>query len=165
LSSKLRIRIGEVEIDYEGPEEFLKEDLPQLLKTAMELHEASGSPVSRNDDKKGGATGAGATGGGTLSLTTSSIAAKLGSKSGAELLTAAAAHLALVKRTEPFTRQQLLKEMKSATSYYSKNYSANLSGYIKTALQRGGPLSETTKNSYALTAGARADLEKKLADD
>lgn len=164
MSSKLRIRIGEVEIDYEGTEEFLKQELPQLLKTAMELHKASGAtPASDGNKKKDGAA-AGGGGGAALSLTTASIAAKLGSKSGSDLLTAAAAHLALVKKTEPFSRQQLLDEMQSATSYYKSSYSPNLSKYIKTAIQKEGPLSETAKNMYALKAAARADLEKKLAD-
>lgn len=161
MSSKLRIRIGEVEIDYEGTEEFLKQELPQLLKTAMELHKASGGPPAGAAGKTGALGGASK----VASLTTGSIAAKLGAKSGSDLLMAAAAHLALVKNTEPFTRQQLLTEMQSATSYYKTTYSTNLTSYINRALQKDGPLSETAKNSYALTAAARTDLEKKLADD
>lgn len=164
LSSKLRIRIGEVEIDYEGTEEFLKQELPQLLKTAMELHKAAGSPSPRDKDKKQ----ASGDGGGQTevpSLTTGSIAGKLGCKSGSDLLLAAAAHLALVKKSEPFSRQKLLAEMQEATSYYKSSYSANLSKYIKTALLKDGPLSETAKNSFALKAASRADLEKKLADN
>lgn len=164
MSSKLRIRIGEVEIDYEGTEEFLKRELPQLLKTAMELHKASGAASASGAVKDGG-SGSSAGKGRVGSLTTGSIAATLGAKSGSELLTAAAAHLALVKDTEPFTRKQLLTEMQSATSYYKSSYSPNLTKYIKTALQKGGPLSETSRNHYALTAAARADLEMKLADN
>lgn len=166
MSSKLRIRIGEVEIDYEGTEEFLKEELPQLLKTAMELHRASGGPSAGGTGKgKVGAPGGSAGASNVPTLTTGSIAAKLGAMSGSDLLMAAAAHLALVKKTEPFTRKQLLTEMQSATSYYKSSYSTNLTKYIKTALQKDGPLSETAKNAYALTAAARSELEKKLADD
>jgi hypothetical protein len=164
VSSKLRIRIGEVEIDYEGTEEFLKQDLPQLLKTAMELHKASGGSISGGTGKTG-ATDGSASAPKVASLTTGGIAAKLGAKSGSDLLKAAAAYLALVKNAQTFSRQQLLSEMQSATSYYKKSYSTNLTKYIKTALQKDGFLSETAKNSYALTAGARADLERRLADD
>lgn len=160
MSSKLRIKIGEVEIDYDGSEEFLKQELPQLLKTAMELHRASetasGQTKKREVPKGGDST--------TVSLTTNSIATRLGAKTGGDLLLAAAAHLALVKETEPFSRTQLLEAMKSATNYYNKNYSTNLSGYIKSALQKDGPLSETAKHTFALTATARASLEQKLAD-
>ena len=164
MSSKLRIRIGEVEIDYEGTEEFLKQELPQLLKTAMELHKASG--VQPAPKAKSQASGAGEGGGppGGPTLTTNSIAAKLNAKSGSDLLKAAAAHLALVKKTEPFTRQQLLTEMKGATSYYQANYSTNLSSYIKTAIQKDGPLSENAANSFALKATARTSLEALLAN-
>jgi len=152
-----------VEIDYEGTEEFLKQELPQLLKTAMELHKVADTSSTHRPDKKANKTDD-QTGGPTISLTTNSIAAQLGAKSGSDLLLAGAAHLALVKKQEPFTRQQLLTEMKSATSYFNKNYTTNLSSYLKTAIQKDGPLSETAKNSYALTAAARANLEKKLAD-
>jgi hypothetical protein len=164
LSSKLRIRIGEVEIDYEGTEEFLKQELPQLLKTAMELHKAAGPPQSGDKAKKKG-SGAAEGAGDVPTLTTGSIAAKLGSKSGSDLLLAAAAHLALVKKVEPFSRPQLLAEMQEATSYYKTSYSANLSKYIKTALLKDGPLSETARNSFALKAATRTEMEKKLADD
>jgi len=163
MSSKLRIRIGEVEIDYEGTEEFLKLEVPQLLKTAMELHKAFGGDPRGGGDPTSRGTAAEPVR--PISLTTGSIAAKLNAKSGSDLLTAAAAHLAIVKGTMPFTRQQLLEEMQSATAYYKKNYSANLTKYIKKALQKDGPLSETSKNSYALKAAARKELEQKLAND
>jgi len=162
LSSKLRIRIGEVEIDYEGTEEFLKQELPQLLKTAMELHQAAGTVSGDGQPKKKDAA-AGKGGGGVPSLTTGSIAAKLGSKSGSDLLLAAAAHLTLVSKKDTFSRQQLLTEMQSATSYYKTSYSANLSRYFKTALLKDGFLSEISSNSFALNAVNRTELEKKLA--
>ena len=114
LSSKLRIRIGEVEIDYEGTEEFLKQELPQLLKTAMELHKAAETTAGGVKTAKKHHMPAGG-GGEVLSLTTGSIAAKLSAKSGSDLLQAAAAHLALVSKKETFSRQQLLTEMQSAT--------------------------------------------------
>ena len=164
MTSKLRIKIGEVEIDCEGTEEFLKQELPQILKTAMELHKARGA-VQTSEDSPRRDSKAPEESGEVPSLTTASIAAKLNSKSGGDLLLAASIHLALVKKIEPFTRQQLLTEMQSATSYYKKTYSNNLSKYIKAALVKEGPLSETAKNSFALTAAARASIGKKLADD
>lgn len=164
MSSKLRIRIGEVEIDYEGTEEFLKQELPQLLKTAMELHKAAGPSSPASDSKKGKA-GVAAAASGVLSLATNSIAVRLGVKSGSDLLKAAAACLALVNKTEPFSRQQLLREMQSATAYYKSTYGSNLTKYLRNAIQKDGPLSQTAQNAYALKAAARADLEKNLADN
>ncbi len=163
MNSKLRIRIGEVEIDYEGTEEFLKQELPQLLKTAMELHKAAGAtPANEADGKSNPADETGGAKNG-LSFTTGGIAAKIEAKSGSDLLLAAAGHLVLMNKTEPFSRAQLLTEMKDAKAYYKKSYSGNLSGYLKTAL-RDGSLAETATDSFTLTARARKDLEKKLAD-
>lgn len=139
----------------------MKEDLPKLLKTAVELHEAAGRLQGGNgdDEQQRGKT----TSTKMPSLTTGSIAGKIGAKSGSDLLLAAAGHLALVKKRDTFSRQALHDEMKSATAYYKKNYSTNLSSYLKTAL-KDGPLSETAKDTFALTAAAREDLEKKLAN-
>lgn len=162
MTSKLRIKIGEVEIEYEGSEDFLKQELPQLLKTAMDLHKASGASANKTSPASNNA-GNGA-GGDIPALTTTSIAAKIGAKYGSDLLLAAAANFALVKKKEPFTRQELLKEMQSATAYYKKNYSANLSRYIKTALS-DEVLSETATNSFALGAKTRTTLVTKLADN
>jgi hypothetical protein len=86
-----------------------------LLKTAMELYKAVGA-------LGGGKSGTGADGGkgkGAIpSLTTGTIAAKLKARSGSTLLMAAAAHLTFVADKSTFSRQDLLSEMQSATSYY-----------------------------------------------
>jgi hypothetical protein len=159
MSSKLRIKIGAVEIEYEGTEEFLKKELPELLKTAMELHAASGAKTDTETPMDTPGTHKGKIG----SLTTNSIAAKLNAKSGPDLLLAAAAQLALVAKTEPFSRQQLLISMQGATSYYKKNYSGNLSKILPRAL-KDEKVSETAANTFALTAATKAELEKKLAN-
>jgi hypothetical protein len=31
MTSKIRIKLGAIEVEYEGSEQFLKEELPQLL--------------------------------------------------------------------------------------------------------------------------------------
>lgn len=160
MSSKLRIRIGEVEIDYEGTEEFLKQELPTLLKTAMELHKAAG-PASggRGDNSAVGAKGKVT----VPTLTTGTIAARLKAKSGPTLLMAAAAHLTFVATKATFSRQDLLTEMQSATSYYRKSYSNNLSKYLSGAVTEG-KLQESAKNVYALSADTKDELESQLVD-
>jgi len=160
VSSKLRIRISDVEIDYEGTEEFLKQELPALLKTAMELHKAAGT-------LGGGNSGTGANGGngksGIPTLTTGTIAARLRAKSGPTLLMAAAAHLTFVANKSTFSRQELLAEMQSATSYYKKSYSNNMTKYLSGAVTEG-KLQESAKNAYALSADTKNELESQLAD-
>lgn len=162
MTSKLRIRIGEVEVEYEGSEEFLKKDLPQLLRIAMELHGADdGSAAESKSNKKTSVSQPGA----VPSLTTGSIASKLDAKAGTDLMKAAAAHLTFVAQKETFSRQELLVEMQKAKSYYKTSYSANLSKYFKTALAKDGFLTESSSNAFALKAAARKDLETKLAHD
>lgn len=158
MSSKLRIRIGEVEIDYEGTEEFLKQELPQLLKTAMELHKVAGSSpaaVGGARKEKQGAT--------LQAATTATIAARLKSKTGSDLLIAAAARLTLISKKETFSRQELLNEMQTASAYYKKSYSSNLSNYFATAVSEN-KLQETAANTFALAAAHKEQLEKQLAD-
>lgn len=163
MNTKVRIKVGDVEVEYDGDEAFLKQELPKLLNAVMELRPGR---VARGDapDKGQAKQHKAADGTGHLSLTTNGIAAHLDAKSGSDLLEAAAARLVLVEQVEPFSRSQLLEAMKSATSYYSKNHASNLSRYIKQAIQKDGPLSERAKNSYALSASARKSLEQKLAD-
>lgn len=159
MSSKLRIRIGEVEIEYEGTEEFLKKELPELLKTAMELHKVADA----NDPDAGhkGAGGAGKTK--VAALATSSIAAKLKVNSGPQLALAAAAHLSLVSKAEPFTREQLLADMRSATAYFKKTYTGNLTKIIN-RLVKDDRIAETATNLFALTAASKTELETTLAN-
>lgn len=160
MSTKLRIRIGEVEIDYEGTEEFLKQELPALLNTAMELHNAAGSDT-------GGKAGNSADGGkgrdAVSTLTADTIAARLKAKSGLMLLMAAAAYLTFGAKKSMFSRQELLAEMQNATSYYKKSYSSNLTKYLRRAVEEG-KLQERAKNTYALSAEAKSELESKLVD-
>jgi len=155
VSSKLRIRIGDVEIDYEGTEEFLKQELPALLKTAMELHNAAGAAGTGADGGKGKVA--------VPTLTTGSTAARLKVKSGPTLLMAAAAHLTFMGKKSTFSRQELLTEMQSATSYYKKSYSNNLTKYLSGAVTEG-KLQESAKNAYALSADTNNELESQLAD-
>lgn len=159
MGSKLRIRIGEVEIDYEGTEEFLKQELPALLKTAMELHKAAGASTASKTGGAGGKKERASVG----SVTTGTIAARMKAKSGTDLLIAAAAYLALVAGKDTFSRQELLTEMQSATAYYKKSYSNNLSKSLGGAVT-DRKLQETANNTYALSALTRDALEAQLAD-
>jgi hypothetical protein len=163
MTSKLRIKIGEVEIDYEGTEEFLKQELPQLLKTAMELHKASGTVASGASGSKAASSSAGKIGGAFPRLSTASIAAKLSVGSGPDLILAAAAQMTFVAKKETFSRQELLKEMQNASGYYKKTYSNNLTKYLNGAIA-DQKITETATNVYALSAKTRAELEAKLAD-
>jgi len=169
-SSKIRVKIGDIEIDYEGESAFLDDGLPNLLEKAAELRSAvrgAGSgPAEALDDVSNNGRLAGDTTPNTNTttmLSTSTIAQRIGSKTGSDLAMAAAVKLALVERQDKFTRQQLIAEMKGAPSFFQANMVGNLTKILR-MLITNGRLNDVGGNSYALPAKERQAMEAKLAD-
>lgn len=161
-TSKIRIKLGAIEVEYEGSEAFLKEELPQLLAAVSDLHAKSGgSPLTQDIPGSSDASAQG-TGGKKIEATTASIAARLQVKSGPELIMAAVARITFALGQDVCSRQNITQEMKSAASYYKKTYLSNLSNYLD-VLVKDKKLNELSSGNYALTAAARADMESRLA--
>lgn len=172
-TSKIRIKLGAIEVEYEGSETFLKEELPALLSAVSDLYQKSQASNFPNDDgidSLGGSAPANGAGnlngaGGAQSTssigTTTSIAARLKVNSGPELAIAAAARLALGEGRPVFTRKQLIAEMKSAPNYYKENYLKNLSSTIHRLL-KDGKLNEPSTGNLTLTASYKSELESRL---
>lgn len=156
MESKIRIKLGPVEVEYEGSEAFLKKELLDILKTVTEYARSMGTVVELGESKddKGGQN--------VVKLSTKSIAAKLSSSNGPDIVIAAAAHLAFAKQHDVFSRQQILKEMQTASGYYRTSYGANLSSYLKTLL-KNGTMTEPSTGNFSLSAKARKDLGGRLA--
>jgi hypothetical protein len=162
MTSKIRIKFGAVEIEYEGPEDFLKSELPELLSAVSELHRnigdnsvdtaipSSAQPVSSKDGVR-------------LQGTTNTIAAKLKCASGPELLIAALAKLIFVDEQESATYQEILEEMKSAKNYYKQAMASNYSKMFG-PLIKGNKINETAKEQYTLAAKEKDRLEAILAN-
>ena len=49
MASKIRVRVGDVEVEYEGPEAFLENKLPGLLAQLSDV--AHGAPAKARGDK------------------------------------------------------------------------------------------------------------------
>ena len=162
MSSRVRIKMGQVEVEYEGDAQFLKDELPALLDSVSKLYREARS--LNGDDDALDVPGPETPGAPKLHGvgTTNNIAAKIGAGSGSDLVLAAAARLTLGAGKPTFSRQALLEEMKTATSYFNKNYANNLSKYL-TALVKAAKLMETAKDTYALSATALAEIEAKIA--
>ena len=165
MTTKLRIRIGNVEVEYEGQESFLNKKLPELIANVAKI-EGTGSmtldeSVEQGDIKRTiKRTG---TGKGKITGTTNTLASKLGCESGPALILAAATRLTLVLGKSSFTRKELLNEMKSASTYYKKSYASNLTQNLNTLI-KSNKLNESAKDTYSLAAKTRAGLEKKLSE-
>lgn len=164
MESKIKIKMGPIEIEYEGSEAFLKEELPALLAAVSDLYKESGitDPVDAGESTGAAPAPASAGSKGTVQSTTGSIAAQLGAKSGPDLIMAAAARLTLSLGLGSFGRSQITAEMKSASAYYKKTYVNNLSKYLN-QLVKDGKLLETAKDIYALSASAKSSLEARIA--
>jgi hypothetical protein len=161
MESKIRIRLGEVELDYEGSEAFLKDNLQSLLKIVTDL---SGSQQDE-ETNKGFAAGVhgGDHSGQRIQLSTNSIAAKLPSSTGPELATVAAVHLTLTKGQDTFSRKQLLAEMRTAAGYFKTSYGKNFSQSLRSLL-KDGTLTESSTGNFSLAAKVREDMRGRLAE-
>lgn len=167
-SSKIRIKLGAIEVEYEGSESFLKEELPSLLSVVSELYLRSNSSglderSSANRDQAGTANSAGLQATKLrIEMTTGSIAARLQVKSGPELVMAAAARLGIVEELNSFSRKRLTEQMRSATAYFKPSYASNLSGLLNSLL-KDGKLNEPSKDHFALTAASEQELRSRIA--
>lgn len=160
MECKIRIKVGTIEVEFEGGEGYLRDQLPSLIELLVamsaeeqyltEEEEGEILPESLDASKK------------KLQLTTNTIAAKLGVKSGPDLVMAACAYLSLVKGAETFHRKNILAEMKLATNYYKVSHSKNLSHSLKSLIKEG-KLIERAQDVYALEAETKSWLEEKLS--
>jgi hypothetical protein len=158
VTSKIRIKLGAIEVEYEGSETFLKEELPQLLTAVSDLYAKSANsiPLHQNSNQTPPADGP------SIPGTTGTLAAKLAVKQGPELILAAAARFTFGQNKPTFTRQEIIDEIKTATAYYKKTYLNNLTAYLNTLI-KDGKLMEPSVGSYSLSANATTDLRARLA--
>ncbi len=157
-TSKIRIKIGAIEVEYEGDHGYLVDDLPKLLAKIVELRDNSvlGDPTPGEDAPTNTTVKPPATG------TVAAIAAKLGVKSGSDLIIAAATKLTLVDGQDRFSRKSLLESMQTASSYYKQSMSSNLTKFLN-GLLKDNRLTEPSSGYFALTPSARTQLEGQLA--
>lgn len=159
MTSKVKIKAGAIEIEFEGSEEYMKDELPALVELLCSI-----GPVSENQEEEESQELPASTDPSKqkLQLTTNTIAAKLNVKKGGELVLAACAHLTLVKGADTFSRSNILAEMKLANNYYKETMSKNLSNTLKTLVKQN-KLLETATDRYALQAGVKTQLETQLS--
>jgi hypothetical protein len=162
MTSKIKIKMGAIEIEYEGSEQFLKDELPALLSAVSELYKSSASLISKNDNNASSETSTASVVESKIQGTTATLAAKLGGGSGPELVMCAAARLTFVLGKDKFHRKELLAEMKTASSYYKSAYMNNLSKLLSSLL-KSGKLMEPSTDNYSLSADSLQGIGAKLA--
>ena len=162
--ANIKIKLGSLEIESEGPEEFLKTEVPNFLKLAVETYrQIPAAPIAplANGKPHINGNGGGPARSGDLQGTTETIAAKLGIKKSPDLAVAAAAHLAFVEGKDSFTYDEVLNEMQTAKAYYKTHHGANLKRSLRQLVKRG-VINGIAADTYAFAATTKTELEAKI---
>jgi hypothetical protein len=139
----MRVKMGDVEIDYEGSDEFLKKDLLNLLKDMSQLRQPQtgqdGQPPSQKQHVTHGAK---------QDISTGYIAQKISAKTGTDLALAACYKMHLTGK-DTFSTSEIISGMREAKSFFNKNYPSNLPKYLKTLTK--SQLNDCGNNKYSLS--------------
>jgi len=146
--SKLRIRLGAVELEYEGDVSFTKEDVTALIDKMVDLAgarrelqapevaaESNGKPIQLPPNAVC-----------SFNHSTNTIATLLDAKSGGDLVMAAVAHLSLVKGLDTVKRSEIAAEMQAAKFLQTDH------------VEQFEPLAETVGEGSSSPLGGNRDL-------
>ena len=156
--TKFRFKINELEIECEGQEQFIKNELPNICNQFKDVDFglAPKSVLPKELDAKLSDSKP------IVSHSVSSIASIMKVKSGPELVMAASAYLTFSQGKESFSRQEIHEEMKRAKGHYKKGMSSNLVSNIA-SLVKNRRLNEGADGSYALAADEKSELTNLIA--
>jgi hypothetical protein len=163
--TRLKVKLGAAEIEYEGGTQFLKDEIMPTVGKILDMVESRAelqhpTPVLQIDNSTELITSSTTM---ELSHSTNTIATLLDAKSAGDLAIAAAAHLTLVQKKERLSRQEILDEMRSATSFFKASYANNHSYSLKVLVKRDR-LRLLAPDTYGLSHKERKELEKLFAE-
>lgn len=161
--ARIKLKINEIEIEYEGQENFIKDELPNIIdKLAEHFNDINFTSPNNKSLPKGDDLDSFDNSNTVIDRSVSSIAISLNVANAPDLIIAAAAFLTFSKSKETFSRQDIHQAMKSAKGHYHKNMGSNLAKNL-TSLVGSKRLNESSNGEYALTVKERMNLEKSLA--
>lgn len=163
MTSKIRIKMGAIEVEFEGSEEYIETNLLQLIEAIAGFQEkgdfgkeAFSPEVTVPPTDYAQSTYQ------FSELSMIHIVSRLGLSTGTDLVLAACLKLHL-EGIDKFNRKQINEKMKEATGYYQRNYTRNLTRYLDT-LVKNKKLHSLSNSMYSLSASTKRELESKLAD-
>lgn len=162
MASRIRIKLGVIEVEYEGEHDFLEKDLLALVKDLIEMTPVTPPPKKHDVEVDPGNRGGQAGQAGGSSGTVSTFAARLSVTTGPQLILAALLQAAKVGGNASLSRKDILAAMQSAKSHYKTSYRSNLSTYLK-SLTRSGDINEVGTDMYALSNPKKDELEEYVA--
>lgn len=152
--ANIKITIGALALEYDGDQDFIENGLTKLLNDVVEkAGNVAPSPI--HTEMAGSANP-------STSLSTNTIAQIIGVKTGSDLALAAVARMNIIQNKPSSTRQEILDEMREATSYFKDTFVSNLSAYLET-LVKNRRVNLVARQTYALTAAERARLQGLLS--
>ena len=151
MTHRFRLKVGPIEVEYEGDSVPDRRALLELVELAMQSYVDKGLGTGAPGDRP------------RVRGTTGGIAARLNCISGPELIVAAAARLTFVNDQEWFSADELLGEMKLATAHYDQSYESSLARDVK-QLVTSGKLVEVAPGLFALSATMRRELQQALSE-
>lgn len=160
---KIHLKIGQIEVDYEGRESFLEDGLYDILNMMPGVLEKY--PVQLSNPTLDTKHAMNETDGGhktKIDCSMSTIARRMHVKTGPDLVIAASAYLTFSEQKETFPRADILAAMKKATGHYKKSMSSNLAASLK-SLVNNKCLNETSGGAYAVVESKKKEMEKILA--
>ncbi|WP_240230123.1 hypothetical protein [Devosia lacusdianchii] len=164
MTSKLKIKMGHVEFEYEGDAQFDADAIKDLFSHLESLVGITPAAAFNTLSNSASTTAAGSAGDAaltTLNMAVGTIAARLSVSSGPDLVIAAAAYLQIGQGMASFKRADLLSAMQSATAYYKASMGGNLTAALK-SLVGSKRLNELTGSAYSLTAAEQTSLRSRL---
>jgi hypothetical protein len=162
MTSSISIKISGFEVSCTASEEFIKDELLAVIKAAAEVYETTKNSTDIEGTKNPPSSeNVIRTHKNALNpITVTTIASKLKVNSGSTLVLAACLSLHRSGK-QNYSRKEITAEMKKASTYFKKTYLNNLTTSLKTLIDSGKLLEQTT-NVYAIEATTLQGLEKQV---
>ena len=157
----VRLRMGDLEVEYEGAASFLKSELLDLVREMAGLHVSRAVPSTRDESSRRPAAPDPKP---AVDMSMEALATKLSAAKGPDLVIAAVAFMTLMQGRDVVPRKDILATMKTAPAFYKESMSGNLSKALQSLLKQNR-LNQTSGGQYALTATEKQKLNAALIDD
>jgi len=154
---RIKIALGSLEMEYEGDQAFIEGSLLTLAERMIELSQRLPSETASEEPGRAQPSPQ------RPELSTNTIAQIISAKTGSDLALAAIAKINIVRASPTAARQDILDEMKQATTYYKDTFAGNLSNYLDT-LVKSRKVNMVARSTYALGASERGRLEAAISN-
>lgn len=148
--AKLRIKVGGIELEYEGRTDFLDKELMPTIRTVLKKIESQvAKAVATKEFSEEGAEVSSVSLDDDL-LSTNTIATAMNAKSGQDLVLAAMGHLMIVGGGKVVKRHELIADMKTAYRFFKQSSLNNLTFSLNRLSDRN-LVRLVDKETYALS--------------